>query len=194
MNGRAEQRAPDELGRAVVEELAETLRRVAQELDWPSAQRVAGTLADARKVFLFGAGRSRAIALALGQRLTHVGCDAVLIGEAGNSRFTERDALVVISGSGGSPSAVTIAELGAEPGGGTVIALTSQPDSAVARLADHAIVVPARSKLREQASLAPYTAPFDIAALAVGEALAKLLMDARGLCDEDIDDNRPNVE
>jgi 6-phospho-3-hexuloisomerase len=193
MSERTHERAAS-LGPAVVAELAGALERAAREVDWEAVERAAERVLAARKVLLFGAGRSRSIALALGQRLGHVGSDVALIGEAGNSRFTERDLLIVISGSGATPSALTTARLGREPGGGALLALTAQADSELARLADEVVRVPARSKLREEASLAPYTAPFDIATLAVGEALCKLVMEARGLTDEQIDDNRPNVE
>jgi 6-phospho-3-hexuloisomerase len=181
-------------GPEVVAELAATIARVGEELDWDQVDAVADLVLGARRVFLFGAGRSRAVALAIGQRLTHVGCDVTLIGEAGTSRFTAEDVLIVVSGSGGSPSAVTIAELAAAPGGGAIVALTTAPDSPVGRLASRHVVLPVRSKLRERPSLAPYTAHFDTAAIVVGEALAKLVMEARGLADEDIERHRPNVE
>lgn len=183
-------------GPAVVAELAATIARVGEELDWEAVEGVAATILAARRVFLFGAGRSRAVALATGQRLTHVGCDVTLIGEAGTSRFTGEDVLIVVSGSGGSPSAVTIAELAAAsgPAPGTIVAITTAPDSPVGRLASQHVVVPTRSKLREHPTLAPYTAHFDTAALVVGEAIAALLMEARGLSDEDIELHRPNVE
>jgi len=181
-------------GRAVVEELAATLARVGEQLDWASVDAVVALLLGARRVFLYGAGRSRSIALGIGQRLTHVGCDVTLIGESGTSRFTADDVLIVVSGSGASPSAVTIAELAVAAGGGEIVAITTAPDSPVGRLATRHVVVPTRSKLREHPTLAPYTAHFDTAALVVGEAIAALAMDARGLSDEDIELYRPNVE
>ena len=180
-------------GEKVVRELSAILADVADTLDWEMAAHIAERLDGARRVYVFGAGRSGGIALAIGQRLGHIGLSAVRIGEAGNSRFGSDDVLVIVSGSGETPSALTIAELGREAGG-SIVLLTTAATSRIGSLADAVLVVGARRRLDASGGAAPFTAPFDIAALAVGEALAKLVMHRRGLDDGDIESYRPNVE
>jgi 6-phospho-3-hexuloisomerase len=183
------------VGRAVMLELAETLERVAAELDWGRAEALAARLDGARRVLLFGAGRSRGIALAMGQRFGHVGLDVALIGEGGNRRFDSRDVLILISASGTTRSTVVTGELAREaPDRGAITAFTATAPSPVADLADEVLLVPARFRSGDPADLAPFTAPFDLAALVCGEALAKMVMERRGMTDADIELHRPNVE
>lgn len=182
------------IGRDLVREVAATLDALSAQVDWERAADVAARLDGARRVLLFGAGRSRGIALAVGQRLGHVGLDVALIGEAGNQRFDARDVLIVVSGSGRTPSSVLTAEQGKDPGEGTVVALTATPDSPIGRVADVVLEVPARFRAPEPTDLAPFTALFDVCTLVVGEALAKLVMVRRGMVDADIERHRPNVE
>jgi DNA-binding MurR/RpiR family transcriptional regulator len=183
------------VGRAVMLELAATLEGVAGELDWARAEAVAARLDGARRVLLFGAGRSRGIALAMGQRFGHVGLDVALIGEGGNRRFDRRDVLILVSASGTTRSTVVAGELGREaPDGGSIVAFTATDPSPVADLADEVLRVPARFRSDGAADLAPFTAPFDLAALACGEALAKMVMERRGMTAADIELHRPNVE
>lgn len=187
--------AGGEVGRAVMLELAATLERVAAELDWERAEAVAARLDGARRVLLFGAGRSRGIALAMGQRFGHVGLDVALIGEGGNRRFDRRDVLILISASGTTRSTVVAGELGREaPDGGSIVAFTATDPSPVADLADEVLRVPARFRSAGAADLAPFTAPFDLTALVCGESLAKMVMERRGMTDADIELHRPNVE
>lgn len=183
------------VGRAVMLELAGTLERVASELDWARAEALAARLDGARRVLLFGAGRSRGIALAMAQRFGHVGLDVALIGEGGNRRFDARDVLILISASGATRSTVVTGELGREaPAAGSIVAFTATDPSPVAGLADEVLLVPARFRSGGPADLAPFTAPFDLAALVCGEALAKMVMERRGMDDADIELHRPNVE
>lgn len=183
------------VGRAVMLELAGTLERVAAELDWGRAEELAARLDGARRVLLFGAGRSRGIALAMGQRFGHVGLDVALIGEGGNRRFDRRDVLILISASGTTRSTIVTGELAREAAdGGGIVAFTATDPSPVADLADEVLLVPARFRWGGPADLAPFTAPFDLAALVCGEALAKMVMERRGMDDADIELHRPNVE
>lgn len=183
------------VGRAVVLELAGTLEQIAAHLDWGRMEAIAARLDRARRVLLFGAGRSRGIALAMGQRFGHVGLDVALIGEGGNRRFDRDDALILISASGTTRSTIVTGELAREAvDGGTVLAFTATEAGPVADLADEVLLIPARFRSTGPADLAPFTAPFDLAALVCGEALAKMVMERRQMTDADIELHRPNVE
>lgn len=181
-------------GRAVLAELAAVVAAQDELLDWEIAGTLAARLHQARRVLTFGAGRSRTVALGFAQRLTHIGLAAATVGESANSRCGPDDVVIVVSGSGATPSALVIAEQARAAGTGTVGAITATPDSPLARLSDLVCVVTARAKGSTAPATAPYTAQFDLAALAVTEAVAAMVMNLRGMSHQEIESWRPNVE
>lgn len=183
------------VGVATMEELAHVLRDEGKRLDWAEVERLVDVLDGARRVLVFGAGRSGSVALAFAQRLTHVGVAAAVVGEAGNARCTEQDVVVVVSGSGATPSAVAIAQQSRAARCGHLCLLTKSPSSPIRSSADIVVTLHGRSKGEGGvATLAPYTAQFDLGVLAVSEVVARMLMDRRGMNDMDIERWRPNVE
>ena len=185
---------PVEVGRAVVDELAAVVARQRDAIDWDQVLQLAESLDQARRVLVFGAGRSRSEALALAQRLNHVGVTVATVGESGNSRLGKDDALVLVSGSGGTVSAIAMADQAARAGVGTLALLTATESSPLADRADVVVRIHARGKGSEERSLSPYTAPFDAATLVVSEAVCRIIMQLRDMADEEIEQWRPNVE
>ncbi len=182
------------LGPQVLEELGNLLLRQARELDWGVVGQLAQQLDHARRVLLFGAGRSGSTALAFAQRLNHVGVDAAVVGESTNRRIGEGDVVIVVSGSGATASAVTIATE-AKATGCQVVAISSTRSSSLALLADVVVELKARSKgQRDDVTQSPYTAQFDVSVFALSEVVGALLLERRQLADVDIEKWRPNVE
>jgi len=182
------------IGRGVVAELAGVVARQQDAVDWASVRRLVEALDGARRVLVFGAGRSRSVALALAQRLNHVGVGAASVGESGNTRLGAEDVLLLVSGSGATASAVAMADQAAAAGVGTLVLLTSSEQSPLAERADVVCRLHARGKGSSEATLSPYTAPFDVSALVLGEAVCRMVMEKRGMEDEEIEQWRPNVE
>ncbi|MFX1325997.1 MAG: SIS domain-containing protein [Promethearchaeota archaeon] len=147
------------------------------------------------KVFVYGAGRSGFVGRCLAQRLMHLGIKSCFISDAVTYQYTDRDLLIVISGSGETVSSVAIAKK-AKSIGGNIVLLSSTSDNSIAKLADRVIIVHGKSKdvAVSQKTLAPYTSLFDISALAVLDSIGGVLMQELGVTEEDIEKRHASIE
>ena len=79
-------------------------------------------------------------------------------------------------------------------GVGSVALVTAAESSPLAERAGIVVRVRARGKGSDEETLSPFTAPFDAAALVIGEAVCRMVMQLRDMKDEEIQQWRPNVE
>ncbi|HIX35432.1 MAG TPA: 6-phospho-3-hexuloisomerase [Candidatus Limosilactobacillus merdigallinarum] len=98
-----------------------------------------------RRIFVLGAGRSGLMTKAFAMRLMHIGYTPFVIGETITPSVQKGDLLLVVSGSGTTHSIVELAEK-AHQQGVTLLALTCNGQSPLAKLADKKIVVPGATK------------------------------------------------
>jgi 6-phospho-3-hexuloisomerase len=111
-----------------------------------------------RRWFFSGQGRSGLAAGMAAMRAMHLGRTVHVVGEASAPSIRADDGLVMISGSGETPVSVSFARI-AKKECATLIVVTREPESALAKLADEVLHVPvARSaqfggSLFEQCSL-----------------------------------------
>jgi 6-phospho-3-hexuloisomerase len=133
------------------------------------------TLQPARRVFLYGRGRSGFVARAFAVRLMHLGYQTYVIGETITAPVTRDDVVLLVSGSGTTYPVVMTAELGRRQGA-TVVAITAQPDSELARLA-HVVVplIPPEGN-GERAKLAPLGTVFETSSWLFFDAVVAMLM------------------
>lgn len=103
------------------------------------------TMLETRKIFIMGAGRSGLVGKAFAMRLMHLDLDVNVVGETTTPAFTNKDVLITISGSGETNSTVTSARV-AKDREGKVIAITSYPNSTLAKLSDCLVIVKGRTK------------------------------------------------
>ncbi len=132
-------------------------------------------LQPARRVFLYGRGRSGFVARAFAVRLIHLGYQTYVVGETITAPVKRDDVVILVSGSGSTYPVVMTAELGRRQGA-TVVAITAQPDSEVARLA-HVVVplVPPEGN-GSRAKLAPLGTLFETSAWLFFDAVVAMLM------------------
>ncbi|MCA1819511.1 MAG: 6-phospho-3-hexuloisomerase [Thermoplasmatota archaeon] len=137
------------------------------------------TLQPARRVFLYGRGRSGFVARAFAVRLMHLGYQTYVVGETITAPVMRDDVVVLVSGSGTTYPVVMTAELGRRQGA-TVVAITAQPDSELARLA-HVVVplIPPDSN-GGRARLAPLGTIFETSAWLFFDAVVAMLMERLG--------------
>ncbi|MFW9996334.1 MAG: 6-phospho-3-hexuloisomerase [Candidatus Odinarchaeota archaeon] len=147
----------------------------------------------ARKVFIYGAGRSGMVGRMFAQRLMHLEKSSYYLSETITPAFTAEDCLVIISGSGETLTPAAIAR-GAKKIGGKIILLTANPSSTLGQLADQLIPVKGQTKDVKQESLAPFTSLFDITALTVLDSLARLIMNRTGRTEVDIQRTHATLE
>jgi 6-phospho-3-hexuloisomerase len=160
---------------------------------------------EGRKVFVVGVGRSGLVGRAFAMRLMHLGFSAYVVGETVTPAAREGDVLVAISGSGRSAAVVAVAEV-AKRLGVRVVALTSYPDSPLAKLADMVLVVPGRTKVSQEdrwevrqlmglhEPLAPLGTQFELVAQVLLDSVISELMARLGKDEEDLREFHANVE
>lgn len=173
-------------------EIAENIKKISKIIDDKQVDQMVDLIHKSRMVFLYGAGRSGFIGRCFAQRLMHLGINSCYIGEAITHQYTNKDTLIIISGSGETPSSVALT-LKAKQIGGKIIAMTT-PDSTIGKVADLVLDLKSKTKISKEKSLAPYTSLFDTAAFAVFDSLARVIMDRFGITESAIDKRHANVE
>lgn len=131
---------------------SDATRAVVGEVDRVSAAvqsaawiRAGALLLEAPAVFTIGTGRSGLALQMAAMRFMHLGLSTHVVGETTAPAIGPNDVLVAASGSGSTKRVVRAAETAREQGA-EVIALTTAPGSALARVATEVLVVPAADK------------------------------------------------
>ncbi len=162
-------------------------------------------LLGAKRVFVVGAGRSGLIARAFAMRLMHLGIDVHVIGETITPAPRDEDLLVALSGSGETSFAVSAAKI-AKRVGTKIVVITSYPRSTLAKLADHIVTLPGRTKIAsiksyldrqivgEYESLAPLGTLFEITALVFLDSVVAGLMAKLGRKEEELRARHATIE
>jgi 6-phospho-3-hexuloisomerase len=180
--------------KATLDEICGNIEKYREaDVDTEHVKRFVRMIVSARRIFVYGAGRSGLIGKCFAQRLMHLGLQTYALGETITPSMSKKDVLVSISGSGGTTSTLAIAR-GAKMLGAKVIAMTAHPKSRLARMADLVFFVRGKTKVGEYASLAPFTSLFDITTLAVLDSLCAEIMDRLGATERTIHRAHATVE
>jgi 6-phospho-3-hexuloisomerase len=147
------------------------------------------------RVFVYGAGRSGFIGRCFAQRLMHLSIKSCFVSDAVTHQYTNKDLLILVSGSGETTSTVAIGKKAKEIGG-KIVSLTTNPESTIGILSDYVIKITGKSKdvALTQQTLAPYTSLFDISVLAVLDSIGGVLMNKMGITEQDIDKRHASIE
>ncbi len=157
------------------------------------------------RVLVMGAGRSGLVGRAFAMRLLHLGYHVAVLGDTIIPRIRENDVIIAISGSGRTRLIVTAAEAGKQVGA-RIIALTSFPDSPLARLADIIVFIPGRTKIAKEEDyfarqilgihepLAPLGTLFEDTVMVLLDGVVVELMRRLGKTEEDLRQVHANIE
>lgn len=116
-----------------------------------------------KRIFVVGEGRSGFMGKAFAMRLMHLGVSVYVVGETITPAIEKGDVLVAISGSGTTKNVITVAEKTKDLGC-AVLAITTNPESELGKLAAFKLHVPAATKYRRQGeahSIQPLGSLFD---------------------------------
>ena len=160
---------------------ADAVARLGERIGEPFAQACALILACPGRVVVSGMGKSGHVARKIAATLASTGTPAFFVhpGEASHGdlgMITRNDVFVALSNSGTTEELLTIVPV-VKRQGARLVAITGKPESTLARLAD----VHLDAGVEREAcplNLAPTAST--TAALALGDALAVALLDARG--------------
>lgn len=136
-------------------------------------------LLEAEKVFFIGVGRVKLAVEAFAKRLAHLGIATYIVGQITEPAMTDKDMLVVASGSGESLVPVAIARK-AKQIGGKVVHLGSNPQSSLAPITDLMVRIPVQTKLYladEIQSQQPMSSLFEQTLLLLGDTVAKMIVE-----------------
>jgi len=163
----------------IVNEINKTLTVV----NYEEVGQVIQEINSARKVFFVGVGRVLLSLKAIAKRLAHIGIDTVIVGEITEPAITEKDLLIVGSGSGQSAFPLIIAEK-AKKYGARVVHFGSNPTSSMKEFTDVFIRIPVRTKLNlddEIESVQPMTSLFEQSLLILGDIIALLIISDKNI-------------
>lgn len=149
--------------------------RTTLKVDDGDLQAFLDVLQPARRVFLYGRGRSGFVARAFAVRLMHLGYQTYVVGETITAPVAKQDVVILVSGSGTTYPVVMTAELGRRQGA-TVVAITAQPESEIARLAHVVVPLVPPGGNGERQRLAPLGTLFETSAWLFFDAVVALLM------------------
>ncbi len=121
------------------------INQVMQEVSEDQLEKAMGLFDKNTRIFITGAGRSGFQAKSFAMRLMHIGYTDFVIGETITPSIQKGDLWVAISGSGTTSGIVKETET-AKKLGLTILAITSEPNSPLAKLADHCLIVPGATK------------------------------------------------
>lgn len=138
--------------------------------------RAGSLITTARSVFVIGNGRSGLAIQMAAMRLMHLGLQVHVAGEVTAPAIGAGDVLVAVSGSGTTASVVGAADT-AKKVDASVLAITTAPDSPLARRADEVLVLPAADKQDHSESITSQYAGslFEQSVLLASDALFQTL-------------------
>ncbi len=181
-----------ETARVVIEECDRALRAVDPE----AVQSYLDAVLGAEKVFFVGVGRVLLSLEAIAKRYSHLGIHTVVVGQITEPAITDRDVLVVGSGSGSTLYPSGIAKK-AKAIGAKIVHIGSNPDSPMKEIDDVFVRIPVESRAKKEDEIhsqQPMTSLFEQALLLFGDVTALMLVKDRGIRIEELWQYHANLE
>lgn len=136
-----------------------------------------GDIFSAKKVFLIGVGRVMLSLQAIAKRMPHLGIQVHCVGDITEPAITEKELLIVASGSGMSIIPLAVARK-AKEFHAKIVHIGSNPNVEMKDLADYMVRVPVRTRLYlpdEEESCQVMTSLFEQILLILGEVFKMLV-------------------
>ena len=177
----------------ILNELGETVGHVCND----SAEKLADAILAAETIFVAGAGRSGLAMKSFAMRLMHMGFDIYVVGGTVTPSITDKDVLLIGSGSGSTDSLVTSANK-AYAIGAPICLITIDENSPIGKLAKVVLTIPAPSPKVNRAlgfrSVQPMGSLFEQSLLLTLDAVVLLLMRKTGKTPELMFTRHANLE
>ena len=165
----------------VINELSTTLNAI----DEKQVDQLVTMICDAEKVFVVGVGRVLLMLQAFEKRLNHLGIDAYYVGEINEPAITEKDLLIVGSGSGESVFPLSIIKIAKKYGAKTAH-IGSNANSSMTKYEDLFVRIPCSTKLDlpdEIKSKQIMSSLFEQSILLLGDVVAKEISERKHITD-----------
>jgi 6-phospho-3-hexuloisomerase len=176
----------------VVTELSQTVPLISEN----EAEKLVNKILESKKIFVAGAGRSGFMGKSFAMRMMHMGIDAYVVGETVTANLEKDDLLIIGSGSGETKTLVSIAEK-AKSIGGTIAAVTINPESTIGQLADIVVKLPGAPKDQSDGdykTIQPMGSLFEQTMLLFYDVLILRFMEKKGLDSNKMYGKHANLE
>lgn len=163
-----------DVAKEITNELSTTLSNIASD----DVNKLLLEIQKAEKVFFVGVGRVLLSLKAIAKRLAHLGINTYVVGQITEPAITEKDLLIVGSGSGETAFPVIIAKK-AKQFNARVTHIGANPESSMREFSDLFIKIPVSTKLQlpgEIPSVQPMTSLFEQSLLLLGDTLALMMI------------------
>ncbi|HEY7587595.1 MAG TPA: SIS domain-containing protein [Thermoplasmata archaeon] len=157
--------------------ILESLKRILAEDRSRAIEETVDVLTEAKKLFVYGVGRSGLAARALAMRMVQLGVECFFIGETITPVVGEGDAVLIVSNTGATASAIQVANI-ARRVGARVISVTGVKTSKLAHASNIVLLIQTNGE-PQRSRLAPLGTLFEDACLllldgVVAEVMARL--------------------
>lgn len=178
---------------SILGELNEILLKISED----SMERLVQAVLNAQIVFTAGAGRSGLAIKSFAMRLMHLGLHSYVVGETTTPAITDRDLLLIGSGSGSTSSLISHAKK-TQTIGTPIALITSQDDSPIAQMAEPILTLPT-STLEEKNdsgfhSTQPLGSLFEQSLQLTLDAIILLIMNQTGKDQDEMFTRHANLE
>ena len=166
----------EEMYRQSLDYIQYKVKDILKDIGKKNIDKVVSAFFKAKRVFVYGAGRSGLVSKAFAIRLVHLGFQTFVIGETIGAPVKKDDLVFIISGSGETIPAVMTAEI-AKNIGAKLIVVTGYKNSSIAKFADIPIYLSADCNDIERKQLAPLGTLFEASAwILLDSIIAELMM------------------
>ncbi|MDL1956578.1 MAG: 6-phospho-3-hexuloisomerase [Candidatus Desulfofervidus auxilii] len=176
-------------------EIIKRIAEITERINPKEFEEFVKTVKNSPRIYVVGAGRSGLVAKAFAMRLVHLGIKVFVVGETVTPALREGDSLLAVSGSGKTAIVVETAKA-AKSLKGNVIAVTSDPDSPLAKMANLVVIIPSKIRPKEHvhyevgelmgSSITPLGTLFEVSTLIFFEACVAELMKQLGVKEEEM--------
>ena len=182
---------------AYISQILDELRGTMAHVRNDSAEKLVDAIIDTQRIFVAGAGRSGLAMKSFAMRLMHLGFDTYVVGETVTPSITEKDVLLIGSGSGSTSSLVSSANK-ADAIGATICLITIDENSPIAQVAEVILTIPAPTPKIDRdlgfRSAQPMGSLFEQSLLLTLDAIILLLMERTEKTPESMFTRHANLE
>jgi len=161
--------------KSITKRVSDEIDSVLKDINEEDTKKLINLIAKSKRIFVFGSGRSGLVAEAFAMRLVQLGKESFIIGESTTPEITEKDFLIIISGSGKTKITNEIIK-NIKKTKATICLITANKKSGIARKFNLIIQIKAKTKLGHAKSIEPLGSLFEQATFVYLDSLIILLM------------------
>jgi len=173
----------------ITKKIEAELKKSLSKIDSKKTEKFVRILARSKNIFVTGQGRSGLIGEAFAMRLMQIGKNAFIVGMPTTPAIKEKDIFVAISCTGKTKVTADIVKE-AKKEKTFIVALTAEPNSIVASLADLVIIIKAKDSIKSKQPLATL---FEQAALLYLDSVIIMLMQKLGIKEKKLAKRHANL-